>query len=72
MNKKNYDNTSTLRSKRLSQNIKNAGGATFSARFKTAANLEHLDALVASGYGASRNEVLIKLVEAEYLKLPIK
>lgn len=71
MNKKTYDKTSTLRGQRLSQNIKDAGGATFSTRFKTAANLEHLDALVASGYGASRNEVLVRLVETEYLKLQI-
>lgn len=66
-----YDKTSTARSTRLAANIKEAGGAAFTVRFKTAAALAELDALVAAGLGTSRNDVLQKLV-AEKAKEVLK
>jgi hypothetical protein len=57
-----YDKTSTQRSSRMAASIKEAGGAAFTVRFKTAAELAELDALVATGFGTSRNDVLLKLV----------
>jgi hypothetical protein len=57
-----YDKTSTKRSAKLSTSIKEAGGASFTVRFKTAADLAQLDGLVAAGVGKSRNDVLVKLV----------
>lgn len=57
-----YDKTSTQRSSRMVASIKEAGGAAFTVRFKTAEALAQLDALVAAGIGTSRNEVLLKLV----------
>jgi hypothetical protein len=66
-----YDKTSTERGNRLAANIKEAGGAAFTVRFKTAAALAELDLLVTAGFGASRNEVIQKLVTEkakEFLK----
>jgi hypothetical protein len=60
-----YDKTSTERSARLASTIKEAGGAAFTVRFKTAASLAELDALVEAGFGTSRNDVLLKLVAAK-------
>lgn len=60
-----YDKTSTQRSSRMAASIKDAGGATFTVRFKTAEALAELDALVAAGIGTSRNDVLLKLVAAK-------
>jgi tRNA A37 threonylcarbamoyltransferase TsaD len=57
-----YDKTSTERSSRMAASIKEAGGAAFTVRFKTAAALAELDGLVAAGFGTSRNEVIQKLV----------
>ena len=57
-----YDKTSTARSTKLASSIKAAGGAAFTVRCKTAAELGQIDALVSAGYGASRNEVILKLV----------
>lgn len=57
-----YDKTSTARSTRLAASIKDAGGAAFTVRFKTAAALAQLDALVKAGVGTSRNDVIQKLV----------
>lgn len=57
-----YDRTSTARSTRLATDIKAAGGAAFTVRFRTAAELGQLDGLVAAGVGASRNDVILKLV----------
>lgn len=57
-----YDKTSTARSTRLASDIKAAGGSVFSVRFKTAVELSQLDRLVAVGYGASKNDVILKLV----------
>lgn len=57
-----YDKTSTKRSTRLATSIKEAGGASFTVRFKTAEALAQLDNLVAAGVGSSRNDVLLKLV----------
>lgn len=66
-----YDKTSTQRSSRMAASIKEAGGAAFTVRFKTAEALAELDALVAAGIGASRNDVLLKLV-AEKAKEVLK
>jgi tRNA A37 threonylcarbamoyltransferase TsaD len=66
-----YDKTSTQRSSRMAASIKKAGGAAFTVRVKTAAALADLDGLVAAGIGASRNEVLQKLV-AEKAKEVLK
>ena len=66
-----YDKTSTARSTRLAASIKEAGGAAFTVRFKTAAELAELDALVAAGIGTSRNDVIQKLV-AEKAKEVLK
>lgn len=63
MKKDEYDTTSTIRSARMALNIKDAGGAVFTVRFKTAAALAQLDGLIAAGIGTSRNDVLLKLVE---------
>lgn len=60
-----YDKTSTARSSRLASSIKAAGGAAFTVRFKTAAELAQLDNLVAAGVGSSRNDVILKLVAAK-------
>lgn len=57
-----YDKTSTQRSSRMAASIKEAGGAAFTVRFKTAAALAELDALVKAGVGTSRNDVIQKLV----------
>ena len=61
-----YDVTSTARSAKLASGIKAAGGAIFTVRFKTSVELRHLDALVASGLGSSRNDVIMKLVAQKY------
>jgi tRNA A37 threonylcarbamoyltransferase TsaD len=60
-----YDKTSTQRSSRMAASIRDAGGAAFTVRFKTAAELAELDALVVAGIGTSRNDVLLKLVSAK-------
>lgn len=66
-----YDKTSTQRSSRMAAGIKEAGGAAFTVRFKTAAALAELDGLVDAGIGTSRNDVLQKLV-AEKAKEVLK
>lgn len=57
-----YDKTSTARSARLATSIKEAGGASFTVRFKTGEALAQLDGLVKAGIGTSRNDVILKLV----------
>lgn len=57
-----YDKTSTARGAKLANEIKAAGGAVFTVRCKTAAELAQIDGLVAAGYGSSRNDVILKLV----------
>jgi hypothetical protein len=64
-----YDRTSTARGERLSSGMKAAGGAAFTVRFKTAAELGQLDELVNRGFGSSRNEVLRRLVAERFEKL---
>lgn len=57
-----YDKTSTQRSTRMAASIKEAGGAAFTVRFYTAAELAELDGLVRAGIGSSRNDVIQRLV----------
>lgn len=66
--KNRIDKTITARGKKFETKIREAGGATFPVRFKTEKSLNQLTELIRLGYGTSRNDVLLKLVEAEFLK----
>jgi hypothetical protein len=69
--KKNpYDRTSTVRSARMSEQIKEAGGAVFTVRLQTKDEVSALNDLIAGGFGANRNDVIRKLIleRAEAIK----
>lgn len=71
--KKNpYDKTSTTRSQRLADEIKAAGGASFTVRLRTAEEVRQLQDLIDAGVGTDRNDVLRTLVAERHSKLKKK
>lgn len=64
--KKSYDTTSTLRSQRLHEDIKRAGGAVVNVRFRTAQDVAEMDELIAAGEGEDRTDLLRKLVKKRH------
>ena len=71
--KKNpYDKTSSERSERLNKAIKEAGGGAVNVRFKTSAELQMIDDLVAAGEGTDRSDVIRKLVAKRHKQIAKK
>lgn len=65
-NKKKYDNTSALRSQRLTESMRKAGGVAFVVRLYTRIEMERLQFLVDSGFGKNRNDVLRRLITEKH------